>query len=165
MNLLMLNDDDCKVFSCAQPAFQQILSRGRAHNWEIVEPSQTSSGNYGRQCSFQVAYTACEECRCRARTHAQSFTLRGKEHWLALSYLELLEWQDFSMAPHVPWASSGLGTGDPVLHLELEPLSSTKDSRTWNWKQRQKLGRVEIRSRPQRNSTFIFPLPESLVLA
>lgn len=69
------------------------------------------------------------------------------------------------MAPRVPWASRGLGTGDPVLHLELEPLSSTKDSRTWNWKQRQKLGWAEIRCRPQRNSTFIFPLPESLVLA
>lgn len=41
------------------------------------------------------------------------------------------------MAPCVPWASRGLGTRDPVFHLELEPFSSTEDSRAWNWKHRQ----------------------------
>lgn len=66
---------------------------------------------------------------------------------------------------HGPSCSRGLGTRDPVFHSELEPLSSTKDSRVWNWKQRQKLGWVEIRCRPQKNFTLIFPLPESLVLA
>lgn len=143
----------------------RFLPEGGHITEKLFNPARHLQGITGGSVLFKWLLRHVKNAVVSREHMPNHLPFEGKEHWLALSSFELLGHQDFSVAPRVPWASRGLGPGDPAFHSKLEPLPSTRGSRAWNWKHRHNLGRGGIRYRPQRNSTFIFPITRVFGLA